>query len=126
MISLPPVVRLYLYTAPCDMRHGFDRLKALAEAGVGVDPRHLSVYCRRRRDWLKILYWDRDGDGRCGPSGSRRARTLFRLGRRAAGRSLPASWGRFFRGWIWRASNGENGMSSRCNEVLERPVFIGF
>jgi transposase len=52
MISLPPVVRVYLYTAPCDMRQGFDRLKALAEAGVGVDPRggHLFVYCSRRRD----------------------------------------------------------------------------
>jgi hypothetical protein len=59
MISLPPVVRVYLYTAPCDMRQGFDRLKALAEAGVGVDPRggHLFVYCSRRRDRLKILYW---------------------------------------------------------------------
>lgn len=33
MISLPPAVRVYLYTAPCDMRQGFDRLKALAEAG---------------------------------------------------------------------------------------------
>ena len=43
MISLPPVVRVYLYTAPCDMRQGFDRLKALAEAGVGVDPRAVVI-----------------------------------------------------------------------------------
>jgi hypothetical protein len=51
MISLPPVVRVYLYTAPCGMRQGFDRLKALAEAGVGVDPRggHLFVDCSIRQ-----------------------------------------------------------------------------
>ena len=63
MISLPPSVRVYLYTAPCDMRHGFERLKALAEAGVCVDPRggHLCLYRRRRRDRLTILYWARDG-----------------------------------------------------------------
>ncbi len=63
MISLPSVVRVYLHTAPCDIRQGFDRLKSLAEAGVGVDPRggHLFVYCSRRRDRVKILYWDRDG-----------------------------------------------------------------
>ncbi len=63
MIMLPSAVRVYLYTATCDMRQGFDRLKALAEAGVGVDPRggHLFVYCSRRRDRMRILYWDRDG-----------------------------------------------------------------
>jgi len=63
MISLLPAVRVYFYAAPCDMRQGFDRLKVLAEAGVGVDPRggHLFVYCSRRRDRMKILYWDREG-----------------------------------------------------------------
>ena len=53
MISLPAAVRVYLYTAPCDMRRGFDGLQSLA--------RHLFVFCSRRRDRVKILYWDRDG-----------------------------------------------------------------
>ena len=63
MISLPAAVRVNLYTAPCDMRRGLDGLQALARHVVGVDPMagHLFVFCGRRRDRLKILYWDRDG-----------------------------------------------------------------
>lgn len=63
MIGLPVSVRVYLYTAPCDMRRGFDGLKALAEHGVGVDPMRgdLFVFCSRRADRVKILYWDHDG-----------------------------------------------------------------
>ena len=63
MISLPAAVRVYLYTAPCDMRRGFDGLQALAKHVVGVDPLtgHLFVFCSRRKDRVKILYWDRDG-----------------------------------------------------------------
>lgn len=63
MIGLPAAVRVYLYTAPCDMRKGFDGLRVLAEHGVGVDPMggDLFVFCSRRADRLRILYWDRDG-----------------------------------------------------------------
>ncbi|MBM3792846.1 MAG: IS66 family insertion sequence element accessory protein TnpB [Acidobacteria bacterium] len=63
MIGLPAAVRVYLYTAPCDMRRGFDGLKMLAEHGIGIDPLagHLLVFCSRRADRMKILYWDRDG-----------------------------------------------------------------
>jgi len=63
MITLPAAVRVYLCTVPCDMRRGFDGLKMLASAVVGVDPLggHLFVFCSRRADRVKILYWDRDG-----------------------------------------------------------------
>lgn len=63
MISLPAALRIYLYTLPCDMRRGFDGLRALAGQVIGVDPLdgHLFVFCGRRRDRVKILYWDRDG-----------------------------------------------------------------
>lgn len=63
MISLPAAVRVYLCTTPCDMRRGFDGLRMLAEQVIGVDPLggHLFVFCGRRADRVKILYWDRDG-----------------------------------------------------------------
>jgi transposase len=63
MITLPAAVQVYLCTIACDMRRGFDGLRMLAATVVGVDPMggHLFVFCSRRADRLKILYWDRDG-----------------------------------------------------------------
>jgi transposase len=59
MISLPAAVRVYLCTAPCDIRRGFDSLKMLAQTATGVDPQggHPFAFCSRRADRLKILYW---------------------------------------------------------------------
>jgi transposase len=63
MIHLPASVRVYLATAPCDMRRGFDGLHALVNAVLELDAfaGHLFVFANRRRDRIKILYWDRDG-----------------------------------------------------------------
>lgn len=63
MIALPPSVRIFVCTAPTDMRKGFDGLSALVETLIGEDPLsgHLFVFRNRRRDRLKILYWDTDG-----------------------------------------------------------------
>jgi len=56
-------VRVFLCTSPTDMRKGFDTLAALVRDGLGYDPLsgHLFLFIGRRRDRLKILYWDRDG-----------------------------------------------------------------
>jgi transposase len=63
MIHLPASVRVYLATSPCDMRRSFDGLHALVSAVLQLDAfaGHLFVFANRRRDRVKILYWDRDG-----------------------------------------------------------------
>jgi transposase len=63
MIHLPASVRVYLCLTPCDMRKSFDSLQALVREHLEMDPfaGHLFVFTSRRKDRVKILYWDRDG-----------------------------------------------------------------
>jgi transposase len=63
MISLPHAVRVFLHTPPTDLRKGFDALSGLVTTAFSQDPTcgHLFLFVNRRRDRLKILYWDRDG-----------------------------------------------------------------
>jgi transposase len=62
MFGLSAAVRVYLATKPADMRKSFDGLFALA-SGLDLDPLsgHLFVFVNKRRDRVKVLYWDRDG-----------------------------------------------------------------
>jgi transposase len=55
--------RIWLATAPADMRCGFDRLAELAGAVTEQNPMdgHLFLFRGRHGDRLKILYFDRDG-----------------------------------------------------------------
>lgn len=63
MIHLPASVRVYLCLTPCDMRKSFDSLQALVRDHLELDAfaGHLFVFTSRRKDRVKILYWDRDG-----------------------------------------------------------------
>ena len=63
MIHLPASVRVYLCLTPCDMRKSFDSLHALVRDHLELDAfaGYLFVFASRRKDRVKILYWDRDG-----------------------------------------------------------------
>jgi transposase len=63
VIHLPASVRVYLCTSPCDMRRSFDGLRSLVAGVMDLDAfaGHLFVFSNKRRDRVKILYWDRDG-----------------------------------------------------------------
>lgn len=63
MLGLTSAVRIFVCTKPADMRRSFDGLAGMASELVGEDPLsgHLFLFRNRRRDRLKILYWDMDG-----------------------------------------------------------------
>jgi transposase len=63
MIMLPSAVRIFLCTRPTDLRKSFDGLTGLVRECFGQDPLtgHLFLFVNRRRDSIKILYFDRDG-----------------------------------------------------------------
>jgi transposase len=63
MLSLPPSVRIFLCLPAADMRRSFDGLKMMAEKIILQDPfsGHLFVFANKRRDRVKVLYWDGDG-----------------------------------------------------------------
>jgi transposase len=63
MLSFPLTVRIFLCTAPADLRKSFDGLAYMVRAFLGGDPLsgHLFVFRNKRGDRVKLLYWDTDG-----------------------------------------------------------------
>ena len=54
--------RIYLATAPVDMRGGFDRLAGrVRSVGLDLYGGHLFIFVSRRRTHLKVLTWDGSG-----------------------------------------------------------------
>ena len=92
MLSFPAAVKVYLCTVACDMRRSFDGLSMMAEHVIRCNPfsGHLLVFCNRRGDRLKILYWDRDGWAIWYKR--KWARFSFLLLRRDGKKSRPGSW----------------------------------
>ncbi len=63
MLRFPPSVRIFLCLEPADMRRSFNGLSGMVRSIIEASPTsgHLFVFRNRRRDRIKILWWDRDG-----------------------------------------------------------------
>jgi transposase len=63
MFLLSPHTKVFLAKDVTDMRKSFRGLLVLTESVLRQDPAsgHLFVFVNRRRDLLKILYWDGSG-----------------------------------------------------------------
>lgn len=55
--------RVWLAPGATDMRKSIDGLAALVKHGLGHEPTEpaVFVFCGRRRDRIKLLYWDING-----------------------------------------------------------------
>lgn len=62
---IPTGVQVFIALEPVDMRYSFDRLAGAAKEQVGYDARSgaLFVFFGKRRDALKVLFFD--GTGLC-------------------------------------------------------------
>ena len=65
MLPLPRRYQVIAYTAPADMRKGFDTLSALIREGLGRNPTNgdLYLFVSRNRIRAKVILWD--GTGSC-------------------------------------------------------------
>lgn len=56
-------VQVYIATGATDMRKSINGLSILVAEQLELDPLsgHLFCFCNRKRDIIKILYWDRNG-----------------------------------------------------------------
>lgn len=63
MLSLPPSVKVFIASEAADMRKSIDALSMLVKDVLSQDPfsGHMFVFCNKRGDKIKILYWDRNG-----------------------------------------------------------------
>jgi transposase len=63
MLSVPGTVKIFLCLTPTDMRKSIDGLAGLVDSVLEQDPLsgHLFVFAGKRRDRVKLLYFDGDG-----------------------------------------------------------------
>lgn len=63
MLNIAADTRIFVTLGATDMRKGFDGLSGIIHGTLEQDPLsgHLFLFVNRRRDKLKILYWDGDG-----------------------------------------------------------------
>jgi len=65
--DVPGSAQVYLAVGATDMRKSIDSLAAEVQVALHLDPFSscLFVFCNRRKDKLKILFWERSGFWLC-------------------------------------------------------------
>lgn len=63
MLLLPRAVRVYVATAPCNLKKSFEGLSNEVRAVLAKDPLcgHVFIFLNRRRTMVKLLLWTRGG-----------------------------------------------------------------
>jgi transposase len=63
MFRLAADLQVYLHREPIDFRCGIDSLAILVEQSMKLDPfaRVVFAFCNRRKDRMKLLFFDRSG-----------------------------------------------------------------
>jgi transposase len=63
MMLLPRAVKVYVATAPCNLRKSFDGLSNEVREVLAKDPLsgHVFVFLNRRKSQVKLLLWTRGG-----------------------------------------------------------------
>jgi len=63
MLSLAHNTRIYVHVPATDLRKSFDGLTGLVRSAFETDPRNGSwfLFFNKRRDRVKLLWWDGDG-----------------------------------------------------------------
>jgi transposase len=63
MLAVNATTRVYLYMRDVDMRRSYDGLMAIVQAEFARDIRlgDYFMFVNKRRDRIKIMWWDRDG-----------------------------------------------------------------
>jgi len=63
MLNLPPSVKIFVARGVTDLRKSFDTLAVVVCEVIDADPQsgHLFVFINRRKDRVKIIWWDRSG-----------------------------------------------------------------
>ncbi len=90
MLTLPSGLKIFIGAEALDMRKSLDGMASIVTSHLKKDvfSGHLFVFCNKRGDKMKILYWDRNGYC-CWYK--RLERGIFRLPRIQSGTSFSVS-----------------------------------